>query len=105
MYAAIVTGLGKQPHSRLIALGTKPERGTEHWFSEMIDGGPQAGVYVQQHWAPDDDDDRWPVFGMRSIRAANPMLDHNPSLQERDHAPPRPRHGCAAVIRWRSGTA
>ena len=47
----------------------------------MIDGGPQAGVYVQQHWAPDDDDDRWPVFGMRSIRAANPMLDHNPSLR------------------------
>ena len=81
MYAAIVTALGKQPHSRLIALGTKPERGTDHWFSEMIDGGPQAGVYVQQHWAPDDDDDRWPVFGMRSIRAANPMLDHNPSLR------------------------
>ena len=81
MYAAVVTGLGKQPHSRLIALGTKPERGTGHWFSEMIDGGPQAGVYVQQHWAPDDDDDRWPVFGMRSIRAANPMLDHNESLR------------------------
>lgn len=81
MYAAIVTALGKQPHSRLIALGTRPERGTGHWFSELLEGGAEAGVYVQSHWARDDDDDKWPVFAMRSIRAANPMFDHNPSLR------------------------
>ena len=49
MYAAIVTALGKQPHSRLIALGTRPERGTGHWFSEHAGQGRyrRRGIYVQ----------------------------------------------------------
>ena len=103
MYAAIVTALGKQPHSRLIALGTRPERGTSNWFSDLLEsGGP--GVYVQQHWAPDDDDDRWPVFSMRSIRAANPMLDHNPSLRTEilRHREKAQKRGGDAMAQWNS---
>ena len=36
MLAALRTGLGKMPGSRLIALGTRPASG-EHWFARMLD--------------------------------------------------------------------
>lgn len=80
MYAAVATALGKQPHARLIALGTRPERGTGHWFSDMLDKAG-AGIYVQAHWAPDDDDDKWPVFGMNSVREANPLYRYSQALR------------------------
>ena len=38
MLAAIVTGLGKIPGSRLVALGTRPAD-SGHWFSKQLDGG------------------------------------------------------------------
>lgn len=103
MYSALGTALGKQPGGRLIGLGTRPEPGTGNWFAEVMEaGGP--GVYVQSHWAPDDDDARWPVFGMASIRAANPMYDHNATLRtellrERDKAR---RRGGDNLAEWNS---
>ena len=36
--AALRTGLGKTPHSRLVALGTRPSS-PSHWFSKMLAGG------------------------------------------------------------------
>lgn len=104
MYAAVATALGKQPNSRLIALGTKPERGTGHWFTDMLEGGEDAGVFVQSHHAPDDDDDAWPVFSLKAIRAANPMFDHNPSLRAEilRHREKARKRGGDAMAQWNS---
>ena len=72
MLAALRTGLGKVPGSRLIALGTRPaDEG--HWFSRMLAGGADYG---QCHAARPND----PPFQRRSWRRANPSLDHLPSL-------------------------
>ena len=38
MVAALRTAAGKQPHSRFVALGTRPAD-AEHWFSKMLAGG------------------------------------------------------------------
>ena len=72
--AAITTGLGKTPGSRLICLGTKPSS-PDHWFSKMLAGG--AG-YAQIHAADKDDD----PFKVATWRKANPSLDHLPSLRQ-----------------------
>ena len=73
MLAAIRTGLGKVPGSRLVALGTRPAG--EHWFATML----QDASYSQTHAAGRDDD----PFSMASIRKANPSLPHLPSLRKR----------------------
>ena len=75
MLAAIRTGLGKVPGSRLIALGTRPSDST-HWFARMLEG---SADYAQVHAARDGDGD----FAWRTIRRANPSIDHLPSLRER----------------------
>ena len=49
--AALKTGLGKMPGSRLVALGTRPADDS-HWFAKMLTGG--AG-YAQVHAAKDSD--------------------------------------------------
>ena len=73
MLAAIRTGLGKTPDSRMIALGTRPAD-PEHWFSKMLTG---AGVaYHQCHAAGVND----PPFRARTWAKANPSLAHLPSL-------------------------
>ena len=72
MLAAIRTGLGKTPGSRLIALGTKPAN-PQHWFTRLLDGG---AMYSQTHAAHPND----PKFQHRTWRKANPSLDHLPSL-------------------------
>ena len=74
MLAAIRTGLGKVPGSKLIALGTRPAAET-HWFSKMLAGG---AAYSQCHAARATD----PPFQLRTWRKANPSLDHLPSLLE-----------------------
>ena len=51
MRAALLTGLGKVPGSRLVALGTRPADDA-HWFAKMLAGG--AG-YAQCHAAGPDD--------------------------------------------------
>lgn len=73
MIAALRTGLGKVPGSRLIALGTRPADGA-HWFSRMLAG--QGVTYAQCHAAGPDD----PPFRVATWRKANPSFDHLPSL-------------------------
>ena len=73
MLAAIRTGLGKMPGSKLVALGTQAADPV-HWFSKMLGG---AGVgYSQLHAARDGN----PDFRLTTIRRANPSHDHLPSL-------------------------
>ena len=74
MLAAMRTSLGKVPGSKLIALGTRPA-GDGHWFARMLGG---AGVgYAQCHAAGEKD----PPFHLRTMRKANPSIDHLPSLK------------------------
>ena len=81
MVAAIRTGLGKVPDSRLIALGTRPADGA-HWFAKLLKGG---AAYSQVHATRPDD----PPFQMRTWRRANPSVGHLPSLlaKIREEAP------------------
>ena len=72
MVAAVRTGLGKVPGSKLVALGTRPAD-SEHWFSRLLATAP----YAQVHAAPLDA----PPFQKRTLRRANPSYDHLPSLQ------------------------
>ena len=73
MLAAIRTGPGKVPESKMIALGTRPAD-EAHWFGKMLTG---SGVgYYQCHAARPGD----PDFTLRTIRRANPSVDHLPSL-------------------------
>ena len=72
MFAALRTGLGKTPDSKLIALGTRPAD-ESHFFARLLDTAP----YSQVHAARPDD----PPFHKRSIRRANPSVDLLPSLQ------------------------
>ena len=71
--AALRTGLGKHPGSRLIALGTRPDN-DEHWFARML-SKPSATVYAAR---PGD-----APFHRRTWRRANPSLDAFPWLEER----------------------
>ena len=73
MRAALVTAAGKQPHSRFVALGTRPAD-PEHWFAKMLAGGAD---HAQTHAARDDD----PKFQRRTWRKANPSLPHMPDLE------------------------
>ena len=72
MVAALQTAAGKQPHSRFVALGTRPAA-PEHWFSKMLAG---AADYAQEHAAGPDD----PKFQKRTWAKANPSLAHMPDL-------------------------
>ena len=74
LLAAIRTGLGKMPDSRLIALGTRPSDDS-HWFSRMLAG--EGVAYAQVHAAAPDA----PPFQVKTWRAANPSMDHLPSLR------------------------
>ena len=71
--AALRTGLGKFPGSRLIALGTRPDD-ESHWFARMLKE-PDATVYASR---PDD-----PVTHRRTWKRANPSLDAFPHLEAR----------------------
>ena len=73
MLAALETGLGKVPGSRLIALGTRAAT-PGHWFSRMLAGN--GASYTQVHAARPDD----PPFRVATWRRANPSIDHLPSL-------------------------
>ena len=73
MVAALRTAAGKQPHSRFVALGTRPAD-AEHWFAKMLAGGAD---YAQSHAARADD----PPFRKRTWAKANPSLAHMPDLE------------------------
>ena len=72
MVAALRTAAGKQPHSRFVALGTRPAD-AEHWFAKLLTGGVN---YAQCHAAGSDD----PKFHKRTWARANPSLAHMPDL-------------------------
>ena len=72
MVAALRTAAGKQPHSRFVALGTRPAD-AEHWFAKMLTGGAD---YAQCHAARPDD----PKFHKRTWAKANPSVAHMPDL-------------------------
>ena len=72
MVAALRTAAGKQPHSRFVALGTRPAD-ESHWFAKMLAGGAD---YSQSHAAKGDD----PKFQKRTWLKANPSLKHMPDL-------------------------
>ena len=72
MLAALETGLGKIPNSRMVALGTQPED-PEHWFSGWLAG---RADYCQVHAATDSDE----VHHKKTWRKANPSMDYLPSL-------------------------
>ena len=72
MLAALRTASGKQPHSRFVALGTRPAD-AEHWFAKMLTGGAD---YAQRHAAKAGD----PPFQERTWRKANPSLTLMPDL-------------------------
>ena len=74
MLAALRTGLGKVPGSKLIALGTRPAD-ESHWFARLL----TTASYSQCHAARPDD----PPFRIRTIRKANPSVEHLPSLKAR----------------------
>ncbi len=73
MRAALDTGLGKVPGSRLIALGTRPADDA-HWFAKMLAG---ESDYAQSHEAQTGD----PKFQKRTWLKANPSLRHMPDLE------------------------
>ena len=72
MVAALRTAAGKQPHSRFVALGTRPAD-PEHWFAKMLAGGAD---YAQCHAARPDD----PKFHKQTWAKANPSLPAMPDL-------------------------
>ena len=73
MVAAIRTGLGKVPGSKMIALGTRPAA-DDHWFARMLAGEAE---YSQVHAAGETD----PPFRLATWRKANPSLPILPSLE------------------------
>lgn len=94
MLAAIRTGLGKVPGSRLIALGTRPV-GSDHWFAKML----READYAQVHAAAEDA----PPFQVRTIRRANPSYGHLPSLRARLAQEAREaRRDPALLASWRA---
>ena len=68
MVAALRTAAGEQPHSRFVALGTRPAD-AEHWFAKMLAGDAD---YAQTHAARDDD----PPFQKRTWAKVNPSMRH-----------------------------
>ena len=73
LWAALQTGLGKQPDSRAILLGTRPVTGAGHFFEALLEDGCD---YVQVHAASPQSDPLDPVaWGL-----ANPSLRAFPSL-------------------------
>ena len=73
MVAALRTAAGKQPHSRFVALGTRPDD-PEHWFAKMLSGGAD---YAQTHAARPGD----PPFQKRTWARANPSMRFMPDLE------------------------
>ena len=71
--AALRTGLGKVPGSRLISLGTRPDS-ADHWFARAL-AGPRAQVHAAR---PGD-----PIGHRRTWKRANPSLDIMPDLEDR----------------------
>ena len=82
MIAALKTGLGKIPGSRLVALGTRPADAS-HWFEVMLLGGADySKVYAASAASADGERAADPVFQIKTWRKANPSLSAMPHLLE-----------------------
>ena len=68
-YSVLRTGMGKVEGSRMIALGTRPQEGQEHFFNDLL----SEADYVQAHQCVKDTD---PDFQKRSWAKACPSLRH-----------------------------
>ena len=93
MIAALRTSLGKSPEARIITLGTRPAD-SGHWFARALEG-EHSHCYAA---AADAD-----PLSDEAVAAANPSLDHLPSLRaqlnaEREHA----RMDAGALATWRA---
>ena len=76
LYAALQTGLGKQPSSRFIALSTRPAASLEGgWFDRLL-SGDMPHSYVQIHAASAAD----PPHQARTWKKANPSIPAMPNL-------------------------
>ena len=71
MVAALRTAAGKQPHSRFVALGTRPADET-HWFGKML---AEGRLFANARAEPDDPKD-W----RRTWAKANPSMKAIPDL-------------------------
>ena len=72
MIAALRTGLGKIPGSKLVVLGTR-SNDSSHFFERMLEGGAD---YIQLHCADTKDN----PFHKRTWLKANPSLKFMPDL-------------------------
>ena len=79
LVVAIRTGMGKQPNARLFCIGTRPEDDS-HWFSQMLDS-PDRFTWTKTYRAEIEDVEKDP-FSSDVIRAANPSIDHMPTVME-----------------------
>ena len=73
MVAAVETGLGKRSMSKFVALGTRPDLASSHWFSDML---ARDDIHVADYSAHHDDD----PFDSRTWIKAIPSLPHMPNL-------------------------
>ena len=73
MVSALRTAAGKQPFSRFVALGTRPDD-PAHWFSRLLADGAD---YSQIHAARPDDPPGW----QRTWQRANPSMRYLPDLE------------------------
>ena len=73
MLSALKTAAGKQPFSKLAAIGTRPADAS-HWFARLLDGGAD---YAQVHAASPGDRPFW----RSTWKKANPSLRFLPDLE------------------------
>ncbi len=95
MVAALVTALGKIEGARMIALGTRAAD-PDHWFERWLRGGADMALSYQ---AGEDD----PPYLRRTVRKANPSLDHMPQLSQAiDADARRARQDASALASYRA---
>ena len=87
MFDALRQSLGKRPGQRLVLIGTRSPSEEGSWWPSLLDGGSGPGTHITVMAA----DDAAPWDEQKTIRAANPLIDHSPSLKatimrERDDA-------------------
>lgn len=83
MYEALTTGLGKQPASWFIAIGTQ-STDPYHWMSKLIRMGNSDNRNILKYSADDPNEigEGYDDFAEDQIRKANPAYDYFPSLRE-----------------------
>ena len=79
MYDALRQSLGKREGQRLLLIGTRAPAQPDSWWPGLLDAGSGTGVHVQAITAPKGAP--WDTWA--TIRAANPMILHNPALRRR----------------------